>query len=116
MWIHAIARTMAGIFGTVLTKGVHAPPVPACHQGRYFEAVCTGIDPVNKEVTACFPTADKTSCAESFKLHYDILVMGVSVGQASLGFRDVLCCAAFMQCSARLLLDQLQCLLGCLAL
>lgn len=57
---------------------IYTPDVPVWFQGRYYEAVCTAIDPVNKEVTACFPTADKTSCAESFKLHYDILVMGVS--------------------------------------
>jgi hypothetical protein len=53
-----------------------ATRVLACVQGRYFEAVCTGIDPLNKTVTACFPADDADK--DCFTLHYDMLVIGVS--------------------------------------
>jgi hypothetical protein len=45
-----------------------------CLQGRYFEAVCNKIDPVNKEITACFPGKQQ----DCFTLPYDMLVVGVS--------------------------------------
>jgi hypothetical protein len=43
-------------------------------QGRYYEAVCSKIDPVNKEITACYPSG-KANC---FQLPYDMLIIGVS--------------------------------------
>lgn len=49
-------------------------------QGRYFEAVCTKIDPVSKEITACFPTAQE----DCFQLPYDMLIIGVGVPVSSL--------------------------------
>lgn len=46
-------------------------------QGRYFEAVCTHIDPVSKEITACFPAAHE----DCFQLPYDMLIIGVRAQQ-----------------------------------
>jgi hypothetical protein len=73
----------------MLTRQVHnaaqqshvlTPQAVLLSQGRYFEAVCTDIDPVNKEVTACYP--NDNGCAP-FTLHYDMLVIGVSSSHAT---------------------------------
>ncbi|WIA41047.1 hypothetical protein OEZ86_004683 [Tetradesmus obliquus] len=42
-------------------------------KGSYYEASCSSIDPLRKEVVACFP-GDAEDC---FKVPYDILIMGV---------------------------------------
>lgn len=51
-------------------------PLP---QGTYYEAFCTSVYPVRKEVVACFP-GDVEDC---FKISYDILIMGVSTAPHS---------------------------------
>ena len=44
-------------------------------QAEYFEAACTEVDPVKKEVVACFP--EDTGMDElCFRVPYDILVLG----------------------------------------
>lgn len=74
--LHILAPILPLEISTAAT--VCLPSVLACVllQGRYFEAVCTGIDPVNKKVTACFPADD--TAKDCFTLHYDMLVIGVS--------------------------------------
>lgn len=44
-------------------------------QGKYFEAVCSQIDPNSQTLTACFP-ADTGMDEFCFKLDYDMLVLG----------------------------------------
>lgn len=47
-------------------------------QATFYEAVCKQIDPVKKEIICAFPNASTEGESFSFKLPYDILVMGVS--------------------------------------
>jgi NADH dehydrogenase FAD-containing subunit len=45
-------------------------------QGEYFEAVCKAVDPVKKELVACFPK-DAGLDEACFKISYDVLIVGV---------------------------------------
>ena len=47
----------------------------ASWQGKYFEAICTDIDPAERSLVACFPPEaglDDTC----FKVPYDMLILG----------------------------------------
>lgn len=44
-------------------------------QGKYFEAVCSEIDPDKQQLVACFP-ADAGMDEFCFKVDYDILILG----------------------------------------
>lgn len=54
---------------------MHQLTCPA--QGDYYEAVCKTIDPVRKELVACFPK-DAGFDEACFKIKYDMLIIGVS--------------------------------------
>ena len=47
-------------------------------QGKYFEAVCSEVDPEKQQLVACFP-ADTGMDEFCFKLDYDILILGQSL-------------------------------------
>jgi hypothetical protein len=54
------------------------PPLrsPSPPQGEYYEAVCKAVDPIRKELVACFP-ADAGLDEACFKMSYDVLLVGV---------------------------------------
>ena len=58
-------------------------------QGKYFEAICTDIDPEERSLVACFPPEaglDDTC----FKVPYDMLILGAALpGKGAL--RNALC-------------------------
>ena len=47
-------------------------------QGKYFEAVCSEVDPDKQQLVACFP-ADTGMDEFCFKLDFDILILGESL-------------------------------------
>ena len=52
--------------------------VRASRQGKYFEAICTDIDPEERSLVACFPPEaglDDTC----FKVPYDMLILGAAL-------------------------------------
>jgi NADH dehydrogenase FAD-containing subunit len=53
-------------------------------QGEFYEAMCTDIDPVKKQLVCCFPkdTGFPEAC---FQLNYDLLVVSVSGGSRQAG-------------------------------
>ena len=64
----------------------------ASRQGKYFEAICTDIDPEERSLVACFPPEaglDDTC----FKVPYDMLILGAALpGEGAL--RNALCLGA----------------------
>ena len=59
----------------------------ACGQGKYFEAICTDINPEERTLVACFPPEaglDDTC----FKVPYDMLILGAALpGKVHCGMR-----------------------------
>lgn len=53
-------------------------------QAKYYEALCKEIDPIKKELVACFPM-DAGLDEACFKLKFDILVLGVSSSRGGNG-------------------------------
>lgn len=63
-----------------LTSHLLVAPFPVYHlaQGDYYEAVCKAVDPVKKELVACFPK-DAGLDEACFKIKYDMLIIGVGI-------------------------------------
>uniref|UniRef100_A0A383VLR6 NADH:ubiquinone reductase (non-electrogenic) n=1 Tax=Tetradesmus obliquus TaxID=3088 RepID=A0A383VLR6_TETOB len=57
-------------------------------KGDYYEAVCKAIDPVRKELVACFPK-DAGLDEACFKIAYDILIIGVGSVNNTFGVKGV---------------------------
>lgn len=57
-------------------------------KGEYYEAMCKDIDPIKKELIACFP-ADAGMDEACFKMSYDVLVMSVGSVNNSFGIKGV---------------------------
>lgn len=57
-------------------------------KGDYYEAVCKAVDPVKKELVACFP-ADAGLDEACFKMNYDILVISVGSINNTFGIKGV---------------------------
>jgi NADH dehydrogenase FAD-containing subunit len=57
-------------------------------QGEYYEASCQSIDPAAKELTAAFPNSSNGSAPKTFKIKYDLLVVGVSDAAAAAAVSD----------------------------
>ncbi|KIZ06131.1 NADH dehydrogenase, partial [Monoraphidium neglectum] len=57
-------------------------------KGDYYEAVCKAIDPVRKELVACFPK-DAGLDEACFKISYDKLVIGVGSVNNTFGIQGV---------------------------
>eukprot|EP00879_Flechtneria_rotunda_P026035 GHRR01027711.1.p1 GENE.GHRR01027711.1~~GHRR01027711.1.p1 ORF type:complete len:219 (+),score=60.53 GHRR01027711.1:375-1031(+) len=64
--------------GTMEERSIVEPVRNLVHgKGDYYEAVCKAIDPVRKELVACFPK-DSGLDEACFKISYDVLIIGVS--------------------------------------
>lgn len=57
-------------------------------KGDYYEAVCKAIDPVRKELVACFPK-DAGLDEACFKIKYDMLIIGVGSVNNTFGIKGV---------------------------
>eukprot|EP00878_Enallax_costatus_P042699 GHUV01050146.1.p1 GENE.GHUV01050146.1~~GHUV01050146.1.p1 ORF type:complete len:222 (+),score=80.95 GHUV01050146.1:935-1600(+) len=57
-------------------------------KGDYYEAVCKTIDPVKKELVACFPK-DAGLDEACFKIKYDMLIVGVGSVNNTFGIKGV---------------------------
>eukprot|EP00877_Chromochloris_zofingiensis_P004510 jgi/Chrzof1/1405/Cz10g06180.t1 len=57
-------------------------------KGEYYEAVCKAIDPVKKELVACFPK-DAGLDEACFKISYDVLIVGVGSVNNTFGIKGV---------------------------
>lgn len=75
--------------GTVEDRSI-VEPVRRIITGKaeYFEAACTEVDPVKKEVVACFPE-DTGMDKLCFRVPYDILVLGVGSINNTFGIKGV---------------------------
>ena len=67
----------AAATGTVEERSIVEPIRRVLYQkGRYYEAVCTGIDPVARTLTCRPPDQPGLATASEFTLPYDILILG----------------------------------------
>ncbi|KAF8066288.1 NDB1 [Scenedesmus sp. PABB004] len=78
--------------GTLEEQSIVEPVRSILHgKGTYYEASCTDVDPRTKTLTLAFAgggAADAKAPA-SFKLHYDLLVVGVGASINTFGVRGV---------------------------
>jgi hypothetical protein len=65
-----------------------------CLQGEYYEASCQAINPAAKELTAAFPSHGNGSTPKTFKIKYDLLVVGVSAAAAAVAFECLWGCSS----------------------
>jgi hypothetical protein len=82
-------RTVHAVLA-VTQHHMHGQPELCCRslilhtlQGTFYEAQCTKIDPVRKEVSACFPRASDGACTDPFTLSYDVLIVAVRAASSS---------------------------------
>lgn len=57
-------------------------------KGEFYEALCSEIDPVKKELVCCFP-ADAGFAEACFKVSYDVLIIGVGSVNNTFGIKGV---------------------------
>ena len=67
------------------TRHALSPPLS---QADYYEAVAKAVDPVKKELVACFP-ADSGLDEACFKIAYDVLIVGVGSVNNTFGIEGV---------------------------